>query len=430
MKNEKVSIIVPVYNAEQYLGYTITSILKQTYKNIEIILVNDGSKDDSLIICQNYAAIDARVKVLDVPNGGVSNARNCGIESATGEYIQFVDSDDVITENMTERLVDTMHIYEADMVVCGMRYMVLEGNRPVSSNDWLPQYLGKECVLSREKFLGDFSRILLYTVLLEGPCNKLYKREYFDKYGLCFPLDKELGEDFLLNLQYFSRLKRIVFISDVLYFYLQWGKNSLTTCYRSKMFDNQVSLLQEYEKFLRVQCVWKDENITFFYQYAVGHVVRCMNMLFDSRNDGEDGQIKAELFRILDNDSVITWIENAEWIPEGYEVGDDGWSRTNGTRGLSLYDGAGHAIDVDVIRYSGGFSRQIDSEDSSVISLEIQGFPATLYIKNPNLFYSQILFWIDEENQFIIQITATGSADGAPTTEEIIALAEGVHWET
>ena len=84
MKNEKVSIIVPVYNAEQYLGYTITSILKQTYKNIEIILVNDGSKDDSLIICQNYAAIDDRVKVLDVPNGVVSNARNCGIESATG----------------------------------------------------------------------------------------------------------------------------------------------------------------------------------------------------------------------------------------------------------------------------------------------------------------------------------------------------------
>lgn len=119
-----------------------------------------------------------------------------------------------------------------------------------------------------------------------------------------------------------------------------------------------------------------------------------------------------------------------EWIPEGYEVGDDGWSRTNGTRGLSLYDGAGHAIDVDVIRYSGGYSQQIDSEDSSVTSLEIQGFPATLYIKDPNLFYSQILFWIDEENQFIIQITATGSADGAPTTEEIISLAEGVHWET
>lgn len=319
MINDKVSIIVPVYNAEKYLGYTITSILKQTYQNIEIILVNDGSKDDSLIICQNYAAIDDRIKVLDIPNGGVSNARNCGIESSTGKYIQFVDSDDVIAENMTERLVETMYVYEADMVICGMRYMVLEGNRPVSSNDWLPQYLGKECVLSREKFVGDFSRILLYTVLLEGPCNKLYKREYFENYGFRFPLDKELGEDFLLNLQYFGKLERIVFISDVLYYYLQWGKNSLTTCYRSDMFDNQTLLLQEYEKFLRAQCVWKDENITYFYQYAVGHVIRCISMVFDSRNDSEDTGVKAELFRILNNDSVITWIQNVAWIPEDYE---------------------------------------------------------------------------------------------------------------
>ena len=316
MINDKVSIIVPVYNAEKYLGYTITSILKQTYQNIEIILVNDGSKDDSLIICQNYAAIDDRIKVLDIPNGGVSNARNCGIESSTGKYIQFVDSDDVIAENMTERLVETMCVYEADMVICGMRYMVLEGNRPVSSNDWLPQYLGKECVLSREKFVGDFSRILLYTVLLEGPCNKLYKREYFENYGFRFPLDKELGEDFLLNLQYFGKLERIVFISDVLYYYLQWGKNSLTTCYRSDMFDNQTLLLQEYEKFLRAQCVWKDENITYFYQYAVGHVIRC---IFDSRNGSKDTGVKAELFRILNNDSVITWIQNVAWIPEDYE---------------------------------------------------------------------------------------------------------------
>lgn len=319
MINDKVSIIVPVYNAEKYLGYTITSILKQTYQNIEIILVNDGSKDDSLIICQNYAAIDDRIKVLDIPNGGVSNARNCGIESSTGKYIQFVDSDDVIAENMTERLVETMCVYEADMVICGMRYMVLEGNRPVSSNDWLPQYLGKECVLSREKFVGDFSRILLYTVLLEGPCNKLYKREYFENYGFRFPLDKELGEDFLLNLQYFGKLERIVFISDVLYYYLQWGKDSLTTCYRSDMFDNQTLLLQEYEKFLRAQCVWKDENITYFYQYAVGHVIRCINMVFDSRNGSKDTGVKAELFRILNNDSVITWIQNVAWIPEDYE---------------------------------------------------------------------------------------------------------------
>ena len=217
MINDKVSIIVPVYNAEKYLGYTITSILKQTYQNIEIILVNDGSKDDSLIICQNYAAIDDRIKVLDIPNGGVSNARNCGIESSTGKYIQFVDSDDVIAENMTERLVETMCVYEADMVICGMRYMVLEGNRPVSSNDWLPQYLGKECVLSREKFVGDFSRILLYTVLLEGPCNKLYKQEYFENYGTKLTVFWKVGENcihFGCSLLLFTMGKK--FTHDVL----------------------------------------------------------------------------------------------------------------------------------------------------------------------------------------------------------------------
>lgn len=319
MKNEKVSIIVPVYNAEKCLGYTITSILKQTYKNIEVILVNDGSKDDSLTICQNYAAIDNRIKILDIPNGGVSNARNAGIEAATGEYLQFVDSDDVIAENMTARLLEAIYTYEADMVVCGMRYMVLKEGKPVSSNDWTPQYLGKECVLSKHRFLTDFSRILLYTVLLEGPCNKIYKREYFEKYGLRFPTEKELGEDFLLNLQYFARLERIVFLSDVLYYYLQWGGSSLTTCYRSDLFDNQLSLLKEYEKFLQEQCVWENENVTYFYQYAVGHIVRCMNMLLDVRSDGEDGWIKAELFRMLSNDDVITWIENVAWIPEGYE---------------------------------------------------------------------------------------------------------------
>ena len=85
------------------------------------------------------------------------------------------------------------------------------------------------------------------------------------------------------------------------------------------MFDHQTLLLQEYEKFLRAQCVWKDENITYFYQYAVGHVIRCINMVFDSRNDSEDTGVKAELFRILNNDSVIRWIQNVAWIPEDYE---------------------------------------------------------------------------------------------------------------
>ena len=83
---KKVSIVVPIYNSEKYLGYCINSILSQTYTNIEVILVNDGSKDDSINICNNYAEIDPRVKVIDIQNSGVSHARNIGIENATGYY--------------------------------------------------------------------------------------------------------------------------------------------------------------------------------------------------------------------------------------------------------------------------------------------------------------------------------------------------------
>ena len=92
-KNEKlVSIIIPVYNAEKYLGYCLNSVTSQTYRNLEIILINDGSSDCSLEICENYAAIDERISVISIKNSGVSTARNTGLDSAAGQYIQFVDS--------------------------------------------------------------------------------------------------------------------------------------------------------------------------------------------------------------------------------------------------------------------------------------------------------------------------------------------------
>lgn len=319
MNNQKVSIVVPVYNAEKYLGYTISSIIKQTYRNIEIILINDGSTDDSLQICRNYAEIDERIRVIDIPNGGVSRARNRGIEEATGRYIQFVDSDDVIAETMTGQLVNVMELYDTDMVVCGMKYVLLEGNRVLKMEDWLPDYLGKECVLSQRMFLEDFSRILLYTVLLEGPCNKLYKKEYFEEKNIRFPEGRELGEDFLLNLQYFREMKRVVFISDVLYYYVQWNSESLTQCYRSNLFENQISLIEEYENFLHEQHVWEKENVEYFYQYVAGYIIRCLKSLFDERIVWSEDKIKLELYRMMSHEKVELWIQQAECMPEKFE---------------------------------------------------------------------------------------------------------------
>ena len=124
-KQEKiVSIIIPVYNAEKYLGYCLNSIVSQTYKNLEIILVNDGSTDDSLKICNNYAFFDSRVRVINIANRGVSNARNVGLKAATGEYIEFADADDVLNPQMVATLVDKMDTYQSDIIICGLRWLV------------------------------------------------------------------------------------------------------------------------------------------------------------------------------------------------------------------------------------------------------------------------------------------------------------------
>lgn len=316
---KKVSIIVPVYNAEKYLGYTISSIRRQTYKNIEIILVNDGSADGSLQICGNYAAIDPRIRVIDLPNGGVSAARNRGLAEASGEYVQFVDADDVIAENMTMRLVTVMDNYQADLAVCGMKYLQMEDDHIIRNDDWTIGFMGKECILDRNTFFEHFSKILLQTILLEGPCNKLYKRNFITEQNIRFPEYTDLGEDFIFNLDYFKKLGHIVFIFDMLYYYLQWNKESLNKCFRENLFENQVMLLTEYEKFLKEENVWRKENKVYFYQYALGQVIRCIRTIDNQRNDLTEPEIRKGLYKIFMHEKTALWIRKAEWISEDFE---------------------------------------------------------------------------------------------------------------
>ena len=114
-----ISIIVAIYNVDQYLEQCIDSIINQSYKNLEIILVNDGSTDNSKNICDYYSEIDKRIKVVHKKNGGVSSARNTGIDIATGDYIAFVDSDDYLELNMYETMINNLEQNQCDMGVCG-----------------------------------------------------------------------------------------------------------------------------------------------------------------------------------------------------------------------------------------------------------------------------------------------------------------------
>lgn len=164
----KISVIVPVYNAEKYLSKCIESILAQTYQNIEIILVNDGSKDNSLQVCNDYAILDNRIIVINQENGGPSKARNSGIDAATGQYLGFVDSDDTINKNMYELLLKNMLETESQISMIGMQYCFINGKKRVYYE------AGEKRVIFQKEMMDIFWKNRIITF---APVDKLYSRE-------------------------------------------------------------------------------------------------------------------------------------------------------------------------------------------------------------------------------------------------------------
>jgi len=169
-----ISVIIPVYNVEEYLAKCVDSILGQTHRTLEVILVNDGSRDGSGRICDAYAQKDARIRVIHQENGGLSKARNVGLEAATGEYITFVDSDDWIEPDAYEHLLELMERYQVKLV-CGGNYDV-DGETGKKTLGLCPE---KEEVLSSEEFVG---RMFLWDGFDSSACDKLYHRSLLETF--------------------------------------------------------------------------------------------------------------------------------------------------------------------------------------------------------------------------------------------------------
>lgn len=202
MQQLKVSIIVPIYNVEKYLKQCLDSIVNQTYKNLEIIIVNDGTKDNSMKIVEEYLQ-DNRIKIINKENGGLASARNSGLEKVTGEYISFIDSDDWIELNMYEELVS--QISDEDILI--YRYF--------SYDDKKKKIVGKKKIdfYSQNKLEDKY----LY---VELPCccwNKLYKKEYLEKNN--FKFLEILYEDVFWNIETIFSTEKIKFIDKRYYYY-------------------------------------------------------------------------------------------------------------------------------------------------------------------------------------------------------------------
>ncbi|MEH7076807.1 glycosyltransferase family 2 protein [Neobacillus drentensis] len=208
--SDKISIIVPIYNVEPYLRKCVESILSQSYTNIELILVNDGSPDKCGGICDEYAKKDNRIKVIHKENGGLSSARNAGLEIATGDFIGFIDGDDFVDTDMYEILYNLLVEYSADVVECSFK-IVKDSNFQPIENDKI--FDGR---IESGDNLFALKRLLEYPIR-NVAWNKLYKKELFT--GLRYP-DK-LYEDGFLAYKIFYKLKKYVFVALDKYNYIQ-----------------------------------------------------------------------------------------------------------------------------------------------------------------------------------------------------------------
>lgn len=219
----EISIIVPVYKVEKYLKKCVDSILAQTFTDFELILVDDGSPDDSGKICEEYAEKDARVRVLHKENGGLSSARNAGIEVAKGKYLGFIDSDDYIAEDMYELLYNTIIKEDADLSICGI-YDVYEGKAPIVK----PTI---EKVVSAEEAL---LLILQGNIISVHAVNKLYKRELFS--SIRYPEGK-YHEDSFIIVDLLNQCHKVAINSKQKYYYYHRIGSINTESFSEKQFE-------------------------------------------------------------------------------------------------------------------------------------------------------------------------------------------------
>lgn len=174
--NPLVSIIVPVYKVERYIHRSIDSLLRQTYNNLEIILVDDGSPDNCPFICDKYAMQDNRIRVIHKSNGGLSDARNAALNVMTGQYVTFVDSDDYIADNMIEKFIETVKLYQCNMVVAGMNI--------IDKNNQIYDY--RRTLTSTLSTGIDITRKLLKDVFpFNFVCAKIFESSLFVALILC-----------------------------------------------------------------------------------------------------------------------------------------------------------------------------------------------------------------------------------------------------
>lgn len=259
----KISIIVPIYNASAYLDRCLRCLQEQTYPNLEFVLVDDGSTDESGEICDKIAAIDERFKVFHIANGGASLARKFGLEQASGEYVSFIDSDDYIDHSYITQLYDLVQAYGVGMSACRVQRVRIGQMSP-------PQTRGTSALLKLEELMPRFFKYEFW-----GLYAKLYQKSILD--NIIFPA-ATISEDYYVMLQLFLQERQMAYSDTPLYFY-EYHEGSLSHLKLSK---------RAFEEFDNVKAVYEltQTKVPQYAAMALSNVVEtCIKLLSMVRRD-------------------------------------------------------------------------------------------------------------------------------------------------
>lgn len=282
-----VSIIVPVHNVEKYLEECMNSLLAQTYENIEILLIDDGSTDSSGKICDDFCRSNHKVKVFHTENEGVSNARNIGIKEARGDLLAFVDSDDWADADYIETLVNGIEKYEADIYMCSYYD---ETRKKVEALSFL---LEQHSVFEAEKRYKLIDDLMLRKYHVCNPASvtevgvpwgKIYRKEYLIQYDISFPYGLKRMQDIIFNLYAFYHAKRIVFDDTPKYHYRR-NENSAVHRFTEDIDQTAVKILEEIKKFYELHFIEEYElRQSVYCVRGISLLILCVNLFLGHQN--------------------------------------------------------------------------------------------------------------------------------------------------
>lgn len=296
--NDLISIIVPVYNVEQYIEKCVISIMNQTYKNIEIILVDDGATDNSGKICDELKEKDNRITVIHKKNGGLSDARNAGLKIAKGEYIGFVDSDDYIEQDMFEALYKINKQNDADISI--VSFYELYGGKVI----------GVRASKSLEVFnkIDAIKELLIDTKIQSYAWNKLFKRELFK--DINFPTNKNF-EDIATTLLLFEKANKIVLLESPKYYYVR-RDDSIIGVKNYKTYKDYLDVI--YNKYLYLDGKYKELDLYNAYNFIINMIwVYTIIVAFDLEEVYKEFENHYKLFEELINlygNNIIDKLDN------------------------------------------------------------------------------------------------------------------------